>query len=166
MFPKQPCLISTKSVGDLRAGKVAPGTTRCAQNGLRGSPRYGLQGSRKPVRLRCSDKLTSRLSQSILVTDSTTSRSWNASTAMHAPLPSQQKQRPHRLLIEIARRDASVSLTRYDSLSIGGNKEARDLHQRLGEAQVRHGRNSRSTEKPNLHCRKFVTPTPGSSKLV
>eukprot|EP00903_Cladosiphon_okamuranus_P017528 g16143.t1 len=38
---------------------------------------------------------------------------------------------------EISQLEEELEQTRYDSLSIGGNKEARDLHMRLGEAQER-----------------------------
>ncbi|CAN0564747.1 unnamed protein product, partial [Ectocarpus sp. 12 AP-2014] len=47
--------------------------------------------------------------------------------------------------------EEELEQTRYNSLSIGGNKEARDLHQRLNEGQVRVKRSKeRSDAMENL----------------
>ncbi|CAM9259165.1 unnamed protein product [Pylaiella littoralis] len=55
------------------------------------------------------------------------------------------------LKTEITQLEEELEQTRYDSLSIGGNKEARDLHQRLNEAQVRLKRSKeRSDAMENL----------------
>ncbi|CAM9828683.1 unnamed protein product, partial [Scytosiphon promiscuus] len=52
---------------------------------------------------------------------------------------------------ETTQLEEELEQTRYDSLSIGGNKEARDLHQRLNEGQVRLKRSKeRSDAMENL----------------
>ncbi|CAM9105161.1 unnamed protein product [Ectocarpus fasciculatus] len=55
------------------------------------------------------------------------------------------------LKMESTQLEEELEQTRYNSLSIGGNKEARDLHQRLNEAQVRLKRSKeRSDAMENL----------------